>query len=173
MLGRRAGLPESMSTVDLRTNDLQSPTQGGVRTTSARPLWGGFVRSASEFPDRPAVLVDGKHLTYAELLANAQRVAATFQRHGCGSGLTGVLAYRSATAFTGVLGSLLAGNGYVPLNRTFPAERTLAMFERAECDSIVVDPGSLPQLEKLLDKEQKRLLVILPEVEDVGSFRVR
>jgi len=174
MLSRHARLPLSMLTVNLHKNEVRYPAAGGFRTTSERPLWSGFVRSASEFPDRPAVLVDGKHLSYAELLENAQRVAATIQRrHGCGSGLTGVLAYRSATAFTGVLGSLLAGNGYVPLNRTFPAERTLAMFERAECDSIVVDPGSLPQLEKLLDKEQKRLLVILPEVEDVGSFRVR
>jgi amino acid adenylation domain-containing protein len=157
--------------VHLQKNEGQNPTQGGVRTTSARPLWGGFVRSASEFPDRPAVSVDGKHLSYAELLESAQRVAATIQRHGGGSGLSGVLAYRSATAFTGVLGSLLAGNSYVPLNRTFPTERTAAMFERAECDSIVVDPGSLPQLEKILDKAHKRLLVILPEIQDVRPFQ--
>src|SRR4029077_6701492 len=98
--------------VHLQKNEGPNPTQGGVRTTSARPLWSGFVRSASEFPKRPSVLGDGKHLSYAELLENAQRVAATIQRHGGGSGLSGVLAYRSATAFTGVLGSLLAGNGY-------------------------------------------------------------
>jgi len=140
---------------------------------SGRPLWSGFVRSAREFPDRPAVLVDGKHLSYANLLENALCVAATLQRHGRGSGLSGVLAYRSAPAFTGVLGSLLAGKGYVPLNRTFPAERTVAMFERAECDSIVVDLGSLPQMEKLLDRAQKRVLAVLPEVEDVGSYRER
>ena len=160
-----------MQTVNLHKNELQSLPESGVRTTSARPLWSGFVRSASEFPDRPAVLVNGKHLSYAELLENARRVAATIQRHGGGCGLSGVLAYRSATAFTAVLGSLLPGNGYVPLNRTFPTERTVAMFERAECDSIVVDLGSLPQLETLLDRAQKRLLVILPEVQDVRPFQ--
>jgi amino acid adenylation domain-containing protein len=119
------------------------------------------------------VLVEGKHLTYAQLLEGALRVAATIQQRGGGGRLSGVLAYRSATAFTGVLGSLLAGNGYVPLNRTFPTERTLAMFERAECDSVVVDEASLPQLEKLLDKSQRRLLVILPEIDDVGPFEQR
>ncbi len=64
--------------------------------------------------------------------------------------LTAVFAYRSPTAFVGVLGSLLAGNGYVPLNRTFPIERTQIMFERSECSTIVVDQGSLPQLGTLL-----------------------
>src|ERR1700686_5369909 len=156
MLGRHAGLPLSMQTANLHKNEVQYPTAGDFRTTSVRALWGVFVRSASEFPDRPAVLVDGKNLSYDELLENAKRVAATIQRHGRGSGLSGVLAHRSAIAFTGVLGSLLAGNGYVPLNRTFPTERTVAMFERAECDSIVVDPGSLLQLEKILDKAPKR-----------------
>jgi len=162
-----------MQISQIHENEGQSLGQARLPTTSGRPLWSGFVRSAREFPDRPAVLVEGKHLSYAQLLGDAQRVAATIQRHGGSSGLTGVLAYRSATAFTGILGSLVAGNGYVPLNRTFPAERTLAMFERAECDSIVVDSGSLPQLEKLLDKAQKRLLVMLPEVVDVGPFQVR
>jgi amino acid adenylation domain-containing protein len=119
------------------------------------------------------VLVEGKHLTYAQLLEGALRVAATIQQRGGGGRLSGVLAYRSGTAFTGVLGSLLAGNGYVPLNRTFPTERTLGMFERAECDSVVVDAASLPQLEKLLDKSQRRLLVILPEIDDVGPFEQR
>lgn len=123
MLGRQARLASfrlSMQTSHLFTNESHSWAKAEIPKTSGRPLWSGFVSSAREFPDRPAVLVDGKHLTYAELLDNAQRVAATIQRHGGRPRLTGVLAYRSATAFTGVLGSLLAGNGYVPLNRTFP-----------------------------------------------------
>jgi amino acid adenylation domain-containing protein len=173
MLGRQARLPQGMQTANLQKSEVLGASAGEIRTSSERPLWRGFVRSAKQFPGRPAVLVDGKQLTYGELLESARRIAATVQRHRGSSGLSGVLAYRSATAFMGVLGSLLAGKGYVPLNRTFPAERTVAMFERAECDSIVVDLGSLPQMEKLLDRAQKRVLAVLPEVEDVGSYRER
>ncbi|MHB8616308.1 MAG: amino acid adenylation domain-containing protein [Candidatus Acidiferrales bacterium] len=125
------------------------------------------------FPDRPAVLAEGKTFTYKELRETACRIAATIQGHQDSSTtpLTAVFAYRSPTAFIGVLGSLLAGNGYVPLNRTFPVDRTRAMFARSECNSIVVDIGSLPQLDKLLEESQKALLVLLPDIENVEPLR--
>jgi len=138
-----------------------------------RPLWTGFMRSAETFPDRPAVIAEGKTLTYKELRERACRIAATIQ--GCQNSsiapLTAVFGYRSPTAFAGVLGSLLAGNGYVPLNRTFPIDRTQAMFARSECSSIVVDAGSLPQLDKLLEESSKALLILLPDVENVEPLK--
>jgi len=138
-----------------------------------RALWNGFVRSADRFPDRPAVVAEGKILTYKELRERACRIAATIQVHqdALKTPLTAVFAYRSPTAFAGVLGSLLAGNGYVPLNRTFPVDRTQAMFARSECSSIVVDAGSLPQLDKLLKESSKALLILLPDIENVEPLK--
>src|SRR5437867_8001221 len=94
-------------------------------------LWTGFVRSAEKFPGHSAVIVEGKTLTYRQLHELACRIAATIQSRTEDSNtpLTAVFAYRSPVAFAGVLGSLLAGNGYVPLNRTFPIERTRATLE--------------------------------------------
>src|SRR5271156_2921073 len=94
--------------------------------TNDRALWAGFMKSAEVFPDRPAVVAEGKTLTYKELRERACRIAATIQARQDASAppLTAVFAYRSLTAFAGVLGSLLAGNGYVPLNRTFPVDPT-------------------------------------------------
>lgn len=141
------------------------------RSHADRDLWFGFLASAQTFPDRPALLADGKYCTYEQLREMACRIAATIQRRQDSPGLTALFAYRSPTAFAGVLGSLLAGNGYVPLNRTFPIERTSAMFERSECRSIVVDAGSLPQLPKLLDRAQHNLLVLLPALDDVATLQ--
>lgn len=131
------------------------------------------MRSAERFPERPAVIVEGQGLSYQELWKFASRIAATIQAHSEFSKvpLTAVFGYRSPTAFAGVLGALLAGNGYVPLNRTFPVERTLIMFERSQCRSIIVDTGSLPQLGKLLDHAQKALLVVLPDSPEVHEYR--
>jgi len=70
-----------------------------------------------------------------------------------------------------VLGSLLAGNGYVPLNRTFPLERTKAMLDRSECCSIIVDDDSLIQLQAILQGFQRSLLVILPGAEDITALQ--
>ena len=46
-----------------------------------RALWTGFARSAEMFPDRPAVIAEGKTLTYKELCERACRIAATIQGH--------------------------------------------------------------------------------------------
>jgi amino acid adenylation domain-containing protein len=141
-------------------------------TDSACPLWAGFMGSAQEFPDRPAVVAERKTVSYAELRDSACRIAATIQRHPDFSStpLSAVFAYRSPTAFAGVLGALLAGNGYVPLNRTFPEGRTQVMFERSECRTLIVDVKSLPRVGSLLQSAQQRLLVIVPDVVDVAPL---
>jgi non-ribosomal peptide synthetase component F len=99
------------------------------------------MRAAEKFPQRPALSAQGKTLIYGELRELACRIAATIQAHTefSATPLTAVFAYRTPAAFAGALGALLAGNGYVPLNRTFPLQRTQAMLERSECRSLVVD----------------------------------
>ena len=137
-----------------------------------RALWKGFTQSAERFPDRPAVFADARTSSYHELQELATSIAATIQGHPEFSQvpLTAVFAYRTTTAFAGVLGALLAGNGYVPLNRTFPTDRTEAMFERSGCRSIIVDAGSLPQLDGLLARADQSLLVILPDVPEDREY---
>ena len=138
-------------------------------------LWSGFMCSAQNFAQRPAVVAEGRVLSYDELREVACRIAATIQEYPDFSAtpLTGVFAYRSTTAFAGVLGALLSGNGYVPLNRTFPEGRTQVMFERSEARSLVVDTKSLPQLDALLESSRQPLLVILPDVSDVSLFETK
>ena len=133
-----------------------------------RSLWSGFIRSAETFPDRPAVYVEGATFTYRDLRERASRLAATIQMHqsSADTPLTAVFAYRTPTAFSGVLGALLAGNGYVPLNRTFP-------IERSECKSIIVDTGSAPQLGELLGHSQNSLTILLPDIEDAEPLQAQ
>ena len=144
-----------------------------VRPTAPRALWGGFLQSSEQFPERPAVHVAGQFVTYRELRESACRIAATIQSHPeySATPLTAVFANRSPVAFAGVLGALLAGNGYVPLNRTFPAERTRVMLERSRCRSIIVDAGSLPQLDLLLGSARQPLLIVLPDLEDTVQLQ--
>src|SRR5438309_1842398 len=114
-----------------RTAPVLMTAANGVALT--RPLWRGFLRSAEKFADRPALVAEKQTLSYGELCDLACRIAATIQKYPefSPTPLTAVFAYRTSTAFAGVLGALLAGNGYVPLNRTFPESRTQAMFARS------------------------------------------
>jgi amino acid adenylation domain-containing protein len=141
----------------------------------ARGLWSGFLSSAQMFPSRPAVVAEGNVLSYEELRETACRIAATIQGYSdpSVSSLTAVFAYRSATAFGGILGALLAGNGYVPLNRTFPEGRTQVMFERSGARSLVLDAKSLPHLEAVLGSAREPRLVILPDISDVAALETK
>lgn len=140
-----------------------------------RTLASGFLRSAERFPDRPALLVDGVEWSYEALRARASSLAATLAAAEPSDDppLTAVLASRSLTAYAGVLGALLRGHGYVPLNPLFPAARTRAMLERSACRSLVVDSSSEAHLEQLLAGVERRLTVILAERADDGGLAAR
>jgi len=139
---------------------------------SNRLLWSGFLRSCAEFPKRCAVDVGGRETTYGELGDRAKSLAATIQAGSPADGLplTAIFAYRSQTAYAGVLGALMAGHGYVPLNRTFPVERSRLMLERSMCRSLIVDRESEAQLGELLSGADQPLLLICPDRTDVAEL---
>jgi amino acid adenylation domain-containing protein len=138
---------------------------------SSRPLWWGFAESARRFPERPAINVN-REVSYRELAEKAQRIAATIQsrQQDRESSLTAVFAHRSEVAYAGVLGALMAGNGYVPLNRTFPGNRTRLMLQRSGCETVIVDATSAAQLGEVLEGIDKSLLLIFPDRDDVSEF---
>jgi non-ribosomal peptide synthetase component F len=78
-----------------------------------------------------------------ELRTKATSFASTLQRRlrPDAPRLTAVFAERSHTGFAGILGSLLAGHAYVPLNATFPLARTCQMLRHAGSVSLIVDSG--------------------------------
>jgi len=141
-------------------------------TNSNRTLRSGFLRSTEKFPNRPALEVQGEVWSYRQLRDRAASLAATLSRRigDDGPPLTAVFAYRSSTAFMGVLGALFAGHGYVPLNRNFPASRTRTMLERAGCRALIADSDSAEQLDQVLEGLDHPLLILLPDEVDVGTF---
>jgi amino acid adenylation domain-containing protein len=134
-------------------------------------LCDGFIRSYEQSPDRPAINV-GREVTYRELGERAKCLAAALQsKMTTGGGpLTAVFAYRSETAYAAILGTLMAGHGYVPLNRTFPVDRTRLMLRKSMARSIIVDLGSEAQLKAILTDLDASLLVICPDRQDVNEL---
>ena len=131
-----------------------------------------FLRSCDRFGDRRAISVGGKEVSYADLAHRAMSLSATVRRASPSTEvpLTAVLAYRSETAYAAILGALLAGHGYVPLNPTFPIDRTRLMLERSKCRSLIVDARSEPQLEKLLAGVSLPLMIICPDETDIAEL---
>lgn len=131
-----------------------------------RALVSGFLGSVGRFPDRPAIQIKHEYLSYSELYDQARRVAAAIQAfEGSSNNLTGVFGHRSFAAFAGVLGGLLCGGPYVPLNPSFPEDRTLNMIRRARLDKFVVELESLPRFLPILGQIEQSVLVLLPDAE--------
>jgi amino acid adenylation domain-containing protein len=111
-------------------------------------------------------------MTYTELAQRAKGIAATIQNRTAADAtpLTAVFAQRSETASAALLGALLAGHGYVPLNRTFPVERTRLMLAQSLSSTLILDAGSEPQLDGLLAGFERSLLLLCPDRADASEL---
>jgi amino acid adenylation domain-containing protein len=134
-------------------------------------LISGFLRSADRFPNRNALVVNNQVVTYNDLRSEANRIAVAIARFELEPyPLAAVFAYRSGTAYSGVLGVLISGKGYVPLNPKFPIERTRTMLMLSGCRALVVGKEALHQLPELLKEISHRLTVILPDISDATDL---
>jgi len=125
-------------------------------------LRSGFLRHAALRPDAPAIVVRGATSSYGQMEETARRWArAIIDARGGRPERVGLFAYRSAVAYTGTLAALFSGAPYVPLNPTFPVEKTAAMLAAADLDAVIVDSTCLPQVAKL--DALSRLPLLLPE----------
>jgi amino acid adenylation domain-containing protein len=128
-------------------------------------LRSGFLRNSILFPDAPAIVVGGITRSYGELEQRARRWAGAII-DACGSRpeRVGLFASRSEVAYTGTLAALLSGAAFVPLNPTFPPEKTASMIRQAEPDAIIVDRASARQVSEVLSGVDAPPLLV-PELE--------
>ncbi|MFI7421290.1 AMP-binding protein [Nonomuraea sp. NPDC049684] len=93
-----------------------------------------FARTAGLHPGRPALVHDGRTVTYAELAAWVRAVA---RRLGPDPGAVGVPASRTPGTVAALLGTLAAGGAYVPVDPAHPRARRQAMLAAAGCRTLV------------------------------------
>ncbi|WP_347059040.1 amino acid adenylation domain-containing protein [Blastococcus sp. HT6-30] len=93
------------------------------------PLAARFWRQVEQTPDAPAVEHHGRAVSYKELGDRAAQLAAHLHSLGVKSDVTVVVcAERSIEMVVGVLGVLMAGGAYVPVDPTYPDARREVMI---------------------------------------------
>jgi amino acid adenylation domain-containing protein len=99
-----------------------------------------IAQQASAFPNRTAVTAGDRQLSYRELDARANRLAAELRALGAGPGsLVGLSCGRNEHMVVGLVGILKAGAGYIPLDPAFPSERLEFMAADAGLRHVVSD----------------------------------
>ncbi|CAH0310070.1 D-alanine--D-alanyl carrier protein ligase [Roseomonas sp. CECT 9278] len=97
---------------------------------------------AARTPAAPAVLWGGTRMTYAALAARARGVAGALQAAGVARGdVVGLAAERGEALLPALLGILMAGAAWCPLEPDQPAPRRAAMAAAARLRVVLCGPG--------------------------------
>ncbi len=116
------------------------------------PVTADIVRWAEQAPERVAVVCNGAERTYGDLLARAGEIAERLTAEGAGRGTrVAVCMARSTELVASLLGVMLCGAAYVPLDPLFPEERIKTVLRDAEVLLFLTDGSvALPEGRSLL-----------------------
>ena len=114
---------------------------GPALVSKADTLHGLFALQAARTPDAAALVEPGGEWTYLQTLCRANGIAQALHAQNIGPGAyVAVLSDRSADAVVAVLGVLLAGAAYLPLDPASPDERLQFLLQDAGAAALLVPP---------------------------------
>ncbi|WP_242895210.1 non-ribosomal peptide synthetase [Actinomadura litoris] len=110
-----------------------------------RPLVPRLAEAALRRPNKVALRVGDRTLTYAELHRRAASLARRLRGLGVGpDAVVGVHMRRSPELVVALLGVLGAGGAYLPLDPDYPAERLAFMLADSGARVVLTDSGTPP-----------------------------
>jgi amino acid adenylation domain-containing protein len=119
-----------------------------------------FEQQVEKCPEAPALIFEGRRVSYAELNREANAVARRLRESGVGPEvLVGLYMERSVEMVVGLVAILKAGGAYVPLDPEYPQERLEWMMEEAEMKVVVTQEkwrGKVPKAKAVVSVETGR-----------------
>lgn len=100
-------------------------------------IYSKFKEIVNKYPDRIAIIEDGRSLKYAELDAMADRIMAKFYDEK--PRFVGIVMTHGAEQIASMLAVIKSGAAYVPAEPTLPQERIDYMMDAAEVQFIITD----------------------------------
>ena len=97
-----------------------------------------FLDDWQKTPSRTSLVVDGHAYSFAHIAQHAGAVAAWLTRQAP-QPRVGIVATRSLIAYTGILGTVMCGGTYVPINPKTPAARLQGVLAAAQLDALITD----------------------------------
>ncbi|MBF0120451.1 MAG: amino acid adenylation domain-containing protein [Desulfobacterales bacterium] len=119
-----------------------------------------FEEQANKTPDAISVIYEDKKLTYIELNEKSNQIADYLINEGvCPDILVGISGKRSLEMIIGLLGILKSGGAYVPIDPSYPKERTIFTISDSKID-IVLTQNKIKEIlssHPLLNQSKKAL----------------
>ncbi|WP_062213647.1 non-ribosomal peptide synthetase [Streptomyces sp. NBRC 109706] len=140
-------VPPSPATATVAEGDEvpESWERGPVRPVPDTTVHAWVARQAAERPGHPALLSEEATLSYGELEARAERLAAALGRQGSG-GVVAIWLPRSADLVVALLAVLKAGAAYVPLDPSLGTARAAQVIAESQARAVISDPAGAAAL---------------------------
>ncbi|AFT70785.1 Pyochelin synthetase F [Alloalcanivorax dieselolei B5] len=132
-------LPAWQTSTRARVNDTEAPVPD-------RLLHQAVLEQAALTPNADAVVAPGETLCYGDLVRRAGAVAGALRDRGCRAGdHVAIVMSKGVEQVVGVLGVLLAGAAYLPLEVTQPAKRRDKVLADAAVAAVLVQSPNRPR----------------------------
>ncbi len=152
MLKNLVAAPDApIDTVEMLTaaerDQLLAIGSGPMRPVRETTIVAEFEEQVRRAPEHVALTADESELTYAQLNARANQLAAALREHGARPGTTvGLCLHRTADLTVGMLATLKAGAAYVPLDPAAPPARLTGIATDAELAAVLCHADLSQQL---------------------------
>jgi amino acid adenylation domain-containing protein len=126
---------------------------GRGRASSAPSDWtlvASFYRAADATPDATAVVSAGEELSYAQLRDRAEALAGALRRRGIrGGNVVAVVLPRAELLIPAMLGALMAGAAYAPIDARQPPARIQSLLADSEASLLLTSEQVAEALREL------------------------
>lgn len=117
-----------------------------------------FFQEVEKLPNKKVLIIGEKEISYQELACAAQNIAYQIKEIGVNRGeVVGVLLERNEKLLPALLGVLLAGCSYVPLDPSFPKDRIQFMISNSGSSLLILEDD--PILEESFEIKKLKLSV--------------
>ena len=123
-----------------------------------------------ESAHQSALEVDGRIISYKELIEKAMLVASGLIANGATNETIGLVGQRKASSYIGLLGVMFAGCNFTPINPKYNNSRIKSMLDGSKIRYLVGDSSDLSQLDPLILKSIKAQILPEGKAQDSSSF---
>ncbi|HET8798055.1 MAG TPA: amino acid adenylation domain-containing protein, partial [Thermoanaerobaculia bacterium] len=130
-----------------------------------------FMAQAEEHGERTAVVYGDRRLTYRELYERSRELALYLQAAGVGpDSIVGLCVERSPEMMIGIMGTVMAGGAYMPLDPDYPDDRLTYMLADSNASVVLTQHKWAPRIGALAG-DDKRIVSLDTEWEEVRQAR--
>ena len=137
----RPGVTDLARLLELQSQRLDSlyPAALSINQPAHANVADWIKSTALDRPDTIAIIDEDKKYTYAQLLSVAEQVATGILEQGTENAFVGVCLKRGFNQVAAILGVLLSGKAYVPIDPKWPAPRRDEILNIADISLLVSD----------------------------------